>query len=446
MNRPNHMLGRAQRGVAALAVSLVMLFAMSLVAFFLSRGLIFEQRTSANQNRSTQAFETAEGGIEWATGMLNDRRMINAACTPTAGQPQEFRDKYVAQVALAASAGAMTRFDLSPSAADARAGCRVNANGAVTCDCPAAGTAPSPVPNTTLPSFTVLFEDEPADTESIRLTSFGCINQTAACGLGATGGGDATARVSVTLKLKPLMRAAPAAALTTGGWAQVCGSFNITNASGVANGNLVNSGGQTQIGNGTYLSGPMPPGAPNCGGGGGQTLATLPGTPIANAIVANDPSLSALANDSNAMFAAFFGSTLDHYKATATTITGNSAVNRANNLITAYNAGYTNFWIDGDIQFSGNQTLGSPQRPVNLVSTSNMSFNGNYNIYGVVYSDSADWNDLGTGTSNIYGAVISRVNYRNNGNGTIVFDPDVLGRTRDAGVMVRVPGTWRDFF
>jgi len=126
-------------------------------------------------------------------------------------------------------------------------------------------------------------------------------------------------------------------------------------------------------------------------------------------------------------------------------VTGGSAVNRATNLLAAYNLGWRSFWVDGDIQFSGNATLGSTTEPVTLVSTSNMSFNGDYDIYGIIYSDSANWNDLGTGTSNIYGAVITRVNYHNNGNGTIVYDPLVLGNARNTGPLVRVPGSWRDF-
>ena len=255
----------------------------------------------------------------------------------------------------------------------------------------------------------MLIADEPGDREAVRVTSWGCINQSAACSDTANAGGDATAQVSVTLKLRPILRAAPAAALTTGGWAQVCASFNITNTSEDANGYLVNSGGQTQIGNGTYLSGPLPPGAPNCGGGGGQTLTTTPGTPLAHSIVANDTSLSSISGDSNTMFAAFFGTTLDQFRNSPSTctITGNSAGQRADNLIAAYN-GTTrrcrDFWVDGDIQFSGNATLGSATDPIVMVSTSNMRFNGNYEIYGIIYSDSADWNNLGTGTSDVHGA------------------------------------------
>jgi Tfp pilus assembly protein PilX len=68
-----------QRGAAALVVVMVLFFIVALVAAYTSRNLIFEQRTSANQYRSTQAFEAAEAGIDWALAMLNGGR-IDAAC------------------------------------------------------------------------------------------------------------------------------------------------------------------------------------------------------------------------------------------------------------------------------------------------------------------------------------------------------------------------------
>jgi len=435
---------RRQRGAAALAVSMVLLFAMTLVAFFANRGIIFEQKTAANQMRSTRAFETAEAGLEWAVAMLNDSRVINTSCVAAAGQPTSFRDKYV-------PAGSPT--NLSP-VAGSRPGCRITAAGtAPVCNCPTGGATADftgtafNVTTPTDPNFTVEFSDVPTDPESVVVTAYGCVNQTAPCTAANNATGDATARVTVMLKLRPILRAAPAAALTTGGWAQICGSFNITNATAAANGYLVNSGGQTQIGNGTYSSGALPAGAPNCGGGGGQTLATMPGTPIASSIVANDTSLSSISGSSEAMFSAFFGTTLAQYIAAPTTytVTGTSAINRGTNLLAAYALGYRSFWVDGDIQFSGNATLGSATQPVVMASASDMTFNGNYDIYGIIYSDSASWNDLGTGTSDIHGAVVSRVNYRNNGNGTIIYDPLALGNVRDTGPLVRVPGSWRDF-
>ena len=426
---------RSQRGAAALAVSLVLLFGMTLVTFFVNRSLLFEQKSSANQTRSTQAFEVAEAGIEWATARLNDNGPLSTSSACTSTVTTSFKDTYAPKVGSPSN--------LTPPA-NARSACRIS-GGALSCSCPAAGGTLS-VGTSTDPNFVVEITDEPLDPDAIRITSRGCINQSAACTSGSTGG-DAVAAVSVTLKLLPIVRAAPAAALTTGGYAQVCSSFNITNTSAVANGYLVNSGGQIQMGNGTYLSGTMPPGAPNCGGGGGQTLVTTPGTPLASSMVASDTSLSTIASSSDGMFAAFFGTSLDQFKDIACTVTGSNAGDRATNLLALYSGSLRcrDFWIDGPIHFSGNAALGGPNDPVTMVSSSAMDFNGNYDIWGIVYSDSTSVNALGTGTSDIHGAMITRGNYQNNGNGTIIFDPDVLGKIQDRGRMVRVPGTWRDF-
>ena len=65
----------AQRGAAALIVVMLLFFIISLVAAYAGRNLIFEQRTSTNQYRATQAFEAAEAGLEWALAMLNGGRV-----------------------------------------------------------------------------------------------------------------------------------------------------------------------------------------------------------------------------------------------------------------------------------------------------------------------------------------------------------------------------------
>jgi hypothetical protein len=74
-----------------------------------------------------------------------------------------------------------------------------------------------------------------------------------------------------------------------------------------------------------------------------------------------------------------------------------------------------------------------------------MSFSGTPIVHGLIYSDSADWNALGTGTMNVQGGVVSRLNFHNAGGGSIVYDPGILSRVRDLGVLVRVPGSWKDF-
>ena len=133
---------RAQRGVATLVVVMVLFFIISLVAAYTNRNLLFEQRTSANQYRSTQSHEAAQAGIEWAVAMLNSGR-ITTACTPsTSAGDTNFRQRYLtigANGVISANASA------SGSVPYLSARCVFNGNG-WNCDCPADGTPAPTVP------------------------------------------------------------------------------------------------------------------------------------------------------------------------------------------------------------------------------------------------------------------------------------------------------------
>ena len=83
---------------------------------------------------------------------------------------------------------------------------------------------------------------------------------------------------------------------------------------------------------------------------------------------------------------------------------------------------------------------------VNIVSPGDIDINGNIEIHGLIFSNSANFNDLGTGTADIYGAIVTCAAQRSNGNGTISYDSNALGGPGlRPGVMARVPGSWRDF-
>lgn len=54
-----------QRGAAALLVSTVLLFSVSMVTLFTSKTVMMEQKISANQVRSIEALESAQAGLEY---------------------------------------------------------------------------------------------------------------------------------------------------------------------------------------------------------------------------------------------------------------------------------------------------------------------------------------------------------------------------------------------
>lgn len=436
-----------QRGIGTLAVSMLLLFGVSIVIFYLNRGLLFEQKTSANQMRSTSAFEVAEAGIEWATGMLNSPYDIDANCTLLATANTSFRRTY-----LQMGAPASLALQVATPAAAAGAtlpGCKINGT-ALTCSCPAAGGTAA-LGTAILPSFTVSFAMVPDsvngtltlggvlyDASAVRITSTGCTAQAGACVAASAGNSDATATVSVIVKNVPTLRAGPQSALTCGSSCAVGGSYNVYNREVASNGYLVNAG--TSITSGA-----------------GTDYGTIPGQPIQNALVANDTSLSSLSTSdptcsNSAMFRAYFGTTMEDYAAApdVRTIANCTNPSTCGGLVnTAYNDGWRNFYFPDGMSLNNSApftTLGVSGEGVRIVSPRDIDINGNITINGLIFSNSANVNDLGTGTADINGAMITCNAYNNNGNGTLNYNSGNLGNTGlGPGTMVRVPGSWRDF-
>src|SRR5665647_1358263 len=128
--------GNCQRGAATLVVTMILLFSTSIVMLYLNRSLLFEQKTSANQLRSTSAFEVAEAGMEWATGMLDTPYDIDVNCTFLTTTNISFRRKYVQ---TNWGNGTATATDVAP-ATTTYPGCKINGT-TLTCGCPAVPTS-----------------------------------------------------------------------------------------------------------------------------------------------------------------------------------------------------------------------------------------------------------------------------------------------------------------
>lgn len=450
-----------QRGVGALAVSMLLLFASSIVVFYLNRGLIFEQKAAANQARSTGAFEIAEAGIEWATGMLNLDADVDANCTPLATRLNTPRMKYLL------TGGAITAFMPTTNTFP---GCKMNGT-ALTCSCPnpGAGEQVASLGTAEQPSFTVAFSRVPIldpatgaalvdpatgttmmDPTSIRVVSTGCAAQAGACkpdttaaggSASTTGASDASARVEAVLKFNPTLRAVAVTALTCGTFCNVGGSFNVKNTEVSSNGYLVNAGT-------TISSGP------------GTGYETIPGQPTQNAMIANDTSLSALSSpdptcSNSAMFRTYFGTTLEKYAAPAPgvkIIPGCDNASTCGALVhAAYLAGWKDFYfpdgfaLNNSAPFSalGENAVG---KGVKIVTPKEININGNITINGLLFSNSAAFDDVGTGTADVNGALITCAGYKSNGNGLINYSSAAISNgPGTGGTMVRVPGSWRDF-
>jgi hypothetical protein len=432
-----------QRGAAALGVALILLFGITLIAFYTNRGMIFEQRTSANQYRSTLAFEMAEAGLEWTVARLNSDALMAAgsSCATTGTVSERFADRYLP------FNGNKTDFVINTAA---RPSCSVAADGTLTCSCPSDGTAPV-VGASEQPRFLVQFNTV-GEPFTVEIISRGCTGAGDPCTPGSTARPDGQAVVRAIYKMRNPFANGPGAGLVTGLAAVTGGNLRVVNMDPKSNGITIHSGASVELGTGT-------------------DVVTLPGTSPRASVLDNDPTLNALATadpTGDKMFASFFGETIDQYKSSDKTwlITSSSCNGRltctqcstANNcgsaISAAYDDGYQRFWTDTDASFQNNLptvgTLGTADRPIAIASSASIELKAALVGYGLIYAATAsadgDWDYAGSGNGKFFGALVSRSSFSKGGTGTltVIYDGNLFGPGPSRGTMVRVPGSWRD--
>lgn len=218
-----------QRGAASLIVVMVLFFIMSLVAAYTSRNLIFEQRTSVNQYRATQAYEAAEAGIEWAIAQLNGGR-IDGSCLEAGvtNADTSFRQRYLAintNPAPDPASGMVTALTQPPvpgnAAVPRRAGCVWN-GAEWTCSCPSDSNPALAIPAGTgiFPAFWVSFSTVGVSRPGVvQIISNGCTRVDTACLSSSANASDVEGRALVTalVALRGAVATPPVAALTVFG-------------------------------------------------------------------------------------------------------------------------------------------------------------------------------------------------------------------------------------
>jgi len=433
LQRPRHRAARATtagrgalRGVATVPLVLMLLLGLGILGLYANRGLVFEQRTAANQARSTQAFEVAEAGLEWAGAMLNTAAAIGADCQPDTSQSQSFRDRFLSFDA--ATGTVAPRADSVNTGTSLRAACVFTAAG-VRCSCPASGF-PTFEADAIGENFLVTFEaPSPARPGVVRLTITGCTSTGVAakdptCLPGGNGRSDARARITALYALLPLLGTAPAAPVTLVGnvsWQGSGAAVGIFNTDAATQGITIRAGGSVDASKARVTS--------------------MPGTPAANSIVANDSALSTVSPQ--ALFTSFFGMGRDSWRGLATEVACGGNCTAA--LEAAATAGAQAIWVEGDLELQGNAVIGTSERPVVIVVNGTMAMRGTADIHGLVYA--TNWDNSGGGSALLRGAAVSESGFTANGSADFYFDPPVLQRlTRGgAGAFVRLPGSWRDF-
>ncbi len=412
----------SQEGAAALIVVVVLFFILAMVTAYAGRNLIFEQRTSVNNQRATQAFEMAEAGLDFAIGLLSSGR-VDEACRPDEDAPQTFRQRHLTMDGNGV-------FTLTGGQAVLRPTCMMLAGGP-SCSCRAAGEPVLIEPTGLAPAIQLRF-DTTGLTEPglVRVVARGCSSIGEQCyAASARGRADAVAQSAVLLALNSALATPPSAAITARGTVNLNSQAVTVSNVDVPTGITINAGGQVTLAGNAHIT-------------------TVPGTP-GKAIRDEDPSLSAMAT-SEQMFKSVFGIDRATYRSqpAAVRITCGGDCGSA-----IANAAYSNpgrvIWVEGPVTIGSELTLGGPgASPVMLVVQGNLTVAANFTINGVLYLHDATTTTWATnaGTTVVSGAVIAGGDLSIIGTPIVQFGPEIL-RTINLtqGSLVRVPGSWRDF-
>lgn len=396
-----------QRGAAALAVTLVLLFITTLVTAHAHRNHLFELSASTNQYRATQAFEAAEAGLEWAIALLNDPRPIDPACVAGGPGDTNFRERHAAAALPTAAA------------------CVREGNG-WRCSCPSSGepSIPAAQGDGPAPAFRVQVAAGPSP-GLWHLAATGCSRRAGACAPGEATTAEATARMQVHLAFVPSPAAPPVAPLTVRGNVEAGGAaIGLHNTDADTAGIVVHAGGVVAAAN--------------------ARARTAPGSPVQLAFVEQDGRLAAPEGDR--LFASIFGidKALWREQPGVARIACDGDCGEALRAAIAPGQAHRLLWVDGDLALSGAVTLGTPDRPIVLVAAGTVRLSGPVVVHGLVYGGEVSWNGAGGGM--VRGAAISEGSYSGNAAPDFIYDAGVLAALRrSAGSFARLPGSWKDF-
>lgn len=438
-----------QDGAATLVVVMVLFFIISLVAAYTSRNLIFEQRTSTNQYRSTQALEVAEAGMEWAISMLNHGRITDSCATSASSADLSFRQRHLI---VDATTGKITPV-LGAGAVPLQPSCVRTPTG-WTCMCPttAIPTLTPPTAAGVWPAFRVRFRAVVGEAASplvprqpgvVKLEVVGCTRVDPVggdqClsfdGRGALNEGRVLASTLVALTGNPA--GPPVAALTARGSVDLGGAA-LTAA------NTAPSG----LGITVHSGGPITPA--------GLVLLSAPGTPAGASTIASDVAFdlptTGTFTTSDRMFATVFNMRPQTFRTQQAALTltcplGGCTATMVRDAILLNPS--RPLWLTGSLIVDSAGDIGAATNPAVIIVNGDLQFTtAGVNIYGLVFNrlavGSTTWTTSGAGQ--VIGAVVAEGGVGGAGTPTLVYDESVLRFVRhNNGSFVRVPSSWRDF-
>lgn len=377
----------AQRGAAALPITLILAFAVLLAVAFGNRSVLLQVRSSVHQLHAAQAHEAAQAGLAWTLAQLNRAIPIGEDCRPTQ------------------SASAMPWHEqarLGPL----QASCVADGD-SWACHCPPSGEPRSV--DTASPAFRIQLTPDPAQPERWQLS--------------ATGHGIETGRpvrLHLSIGRLPGLDTMPAAALSVRGNASFAGDINLTHTDAVSGGVTLHAGGSLQ--------------------GPGLHAISTPGTPSRVSILSEHTALAGLT--AQGLHASVFrmDRTTWREQPGAVTLNCHSACDAA--LAEAARR-HTMIALDGGLHLDTPLTVGSPLRPVLLVVDGPVHLNAAIAVHGLVYARHAQWTD--SAGANVRGAVIAENDLHATGATTIHHDAAVLqALLQRSGTYAPVSGSWRD--
>jgi PilX N-terminal len=413
----------AQRGAASLLVVMVLSFVLLLTAAYTNRNLIFEQQTSVNQYRSTQAFEAAEAGLEWAAALLNGGR-IDDACVET-GSPAglSFRQRYLV---VDAATGVLTAATQPSSGAMLTPTCTADGNG-WRCHCPS-DSAPSlaaAAGGGTSPAFRVRFVAASTTLPGVvRVEVSGCTRLAESClqfpAIGLEGEG--RAGLSALLALKPALSTQPAAAVTVLGSIEGAGALAAYNTDPGRGGVTIQAGGTVDPA--------------------GKVLRSVPGTPGPASVAAGDATLQALGAAPDRVFASFTGVWPDTYRLQPAAVRLDCPLGGCRQTLADLAAAHPGrvLWVNGDLVLESDGDIGNAAEPLTLFVAGQVNATAAARIFGFVYARGG-W----TGGGTVRGALFSEATLTAAAAPTVIYDGALLETIRRrSGSFVRLPGGWRD--
>ncbi|QTQ30506.1 pilus assembly PilX family protein [Aromatoleum bremense] len=413
-----------QHGAATLLVSMVLLIAATLLVLYASNTVVGEQRMSANEVRSKQAFEAAEAGIELTIQQIN-------------ASEGDIDFDVAAQTALNAS-----WTPANPNSSFSVLFCE-----------------PTTLDFANLPQC--------ADSADDGITAASCTNPGAsaktAWAVSCGWSDDSAARkriLTLVAKTDPVPGDVSNPLIAKGsvgmsGNATVVNYFNnLTVWTGSTLDNTGNTG-KTVIRRPGVTDGTSDCAAGDCTsdevttqvGGGNQVcndaqapdlICTTSTGVYGPDVIQSDTTLANLTEDQ--YFENFLGMKPNEYKSTQAeeVVAGADAGSIGDGE--ADNGGGTVFWVEGNAAI--NQDIGSADKPVVLVVDGDLDLSGSPTIFGIVF---VRGNLTQSGSATIRGAVLITGSVDADGSLNVIYDPDAIGGAGNAGSYASLPGSWRDF-